>query len=187
MFEAESFATEVSVIIEDRLTMVDRTKMSSKRKQIINYGAISTNLKKYYLVSFDQTIYRDKDETFCVNYPTDQYTSFNDCDRQHLANLLKRSTLLPAWATPQNLSRATKLAKTFGFYKSIDYFMGRSDAPCVQPCTQTSIQAEFQYVAKLAKNDPTIYLAFDSHVEVTTHALPKFQPLEVLQVRQVKQ
>ena len=65
--------------------------------------------------------------------------------------------------------------------------MGRMDAPCVQPCTQTSVQAEFQYSDKLAKNDPTIYLAFDPHVEVTTHALPTFQPLEVLQVRQVKQ
>ena len=168
VFETKSFASDVDVIIEDRLTMVGRTVMSSKRKQLIHFGSINTTLIKYYFVSFDQTIYRDKEKTFCVNYPTDQYTSFNDCDHHHLANLLKKSKLHPAWATPQDLSRATNLTKSGGFFMGLHgtgYFMGRIPAPCVQPCTQTSIKAEFQYSAKLAENDPTIYLVFDPLVE----------------------
>ena len=119
-----------------------------------------------------------------MNYPTDQYESFNDCDVQYLDNLLQNEMLYPAWASPNDLTKATNLSRNIGFGKSIQgYFVGTTSGPCIQPCTQTSIKAVYQFSDKpFGTNQTTINLNFDPDVKVITHAFAKFQPVEVLQV-----
>ena len=185
-FASNLFATDVDVIIEDRLTYVDRIRQYTTRKELINYDSLGKNLKRTYLVSFKQNVYLVEDNTVCVNYPNDMYESFNDCDLQHLDKLLQKTNLYPAWATPEDLSKATNLTKSNGLVLPAVYFTGLDPSPCIQPCTQTSIKAIYQYADKDFENtNPTITLNFNPYVEVTTHAWPRFQPVEVLQVHAI--
>ena len=179
-FDANQFATDIDIIIEDRLILLDRTNMLSTRNQPINYDNLRQNLSKTFLVTLKQTVFEDKETSFCVNYPTDKYQSFNDCDNQYLEELLQNGGLYPAWATSQNLNRATNYTKSSGLGKAIPYFLGTDPGPCVEPCTQTSIQAV--YKSANMRTNPIVALYFNCVVEVTTHALPKFNPLDVLQV-----
>ena len=185
-FYANKFATDIDIIIEDRLILIDRTNMLSTRNQPINYDNLRKNLTKTFLVTLKQNVFQDKETTFCVNYPTDKFKSFNDCDNQYLEELLQKGDLYPAWATPQDLNKATNSSKSSGLGgEVISYFMGTNDGPCVDPCTQTSIQAVYKGSNMLTFNDvtlPAVTLHFNPVVEVTTHALPKFNPLDVLQV-----
>ena len=187
-FDSDLFATAVNVIIEDRLTLVDRIRQHGTRKHPIKYDSLRRKMQDTYMVSFEQNIFLDEDVTVCVNYPTDKYASFNDCDLQYLDKLLQKKSLYPAWATPGDLSRAANLTKSTGLGAFITgYFFGITSGPCVQPCTQTSIKAVYQFSDQpdgINKTVPTITLNFDSYVKVTTHAYPSFQPLEVLQVQQ---
>ena len=185
-FDPTKFATDVDVVIEDRLTMVDRTLLSS-RKSPINYDSIDKSLTKDYLVSFHQDIFLDSDRSECVNYPTDKYTTFNDCDRQYLDKLYAKKNTYPAWATPEDLTLATNLTIATDFRPSTLYFMGRSGSPCVEPCKQTTIMSAYQQTDKpllKGRNYPSVVLNFNQKVRVTTHAMPSFHPLEVLQVDQ---
>ena len=184
-FRSNKFATDIDVIIEDQLTLLDRSLMYSTRKQPINYDSLYKNLTKHYLISFEQNVFIDADKTECVNYPTDKYATFNDCDHQYLNKLLKKENLHPAWATPEDLSKATNLTKSSGLTGSIIYFMGYDSGPCVEPCKQTSIAAVYQQTEKMTVDGhsyPTVNFNFNPIVKVITHALPSFQPLEVLQV-----
>ena len=185
-FEPALFATAVDVIIEDRLTLVGRTRQYGTRKQIIKYDSLHKRVRDTYMVSFEQSIFLDADINVCVNYPTVKYASFNDCERNHLDNILQKESLYPAWAPPDDLSRATNLTKSTGLGgEALGYFIGGMSGPCIQPCTQTSINTIYQFSDQpfgINKTMPTIYLNFDPVVKVITHAFPIFQPLEVLKV-----
>ena len=184
-FDASQFATDIDVIIEDRLILLDRTTMFSTRNQPIKYDNLSKNLTKSYIVTLKQNIYQDKENTFCVNYPTKNYKSLNDCDNQYLGELLQKVDLYPAWAFPKDLSKATHITNSSGLGNAISYFLGTDPGPCVEPCTQTSIQAVYKQANRLVYKGvtyPTVALYFNPTVEVTTHAMPLFNPLDVLQV-----
>jgi hypothetical protein len=184
-FNSGLFATDIDVVIEDKLTVVDRTSLSSIRNQPINYDNLRKNLTKTYLVSFKQNIFQDKESTFCVNYPTDHHKSFIDCDNQYLEELLQKVDLYPSWATPLDLSRATNLTRSAGLGQAILYFLGYDSGPCVEPCTQTSIKTVYKLANMMTIKGvtyPAIILNFNPMVEVITHALPIFNPLDVLQV-----
>ena len=184
-FDASRFATDIDVIIEDRLILLDRTTMFSTRNQPINYDNLSKNLTKSYIVTLKQNIYQDKENTFCVNYPTERFKSFNDCDNQYLEEILQKVQIYPAWAFPKDLSKATHITNSSGLGDAILYFLGTDPGPCVEPCTQTSIQAVYKHANRLVYKGvtfPTVALYFNPTVEVTTHAMPMFNPLDVLQV-----
>ena len=57
--------------------------------------------------------------------------------------------------------------------------------PSLDPCTQTSIQAVFSH-SDINKSGnvsvSAVTLFINNEVEVTTHALPGFQPLQLVQV-----
>ena len=186
-FNSNQFATDIDVIIEDQLTLTDRTIKDDHGSQSIIFESLIKNISKVYWVSFYQNVYEDEDESVCVNYPTDtatdKYVSFNNCDRQYLDKLLAEELLYPAWATPHDLSKATTLSASHWVSASktiYDYVFGYP-GPCVLPCTQTSISATYRGSDKVSDH-PTIYFIFNPDVRVTTHALPLFQPIKVLQV-----
>ena len=184
-FHSDQFATDIDVIIEDKLTLVDRSSLFSTRSQPINYENLKKTLAKAYLVSFKQNIFKNRDSKFCVDYPTDKYKSFNDCDNQYLEELLQKVDVSPSWANPQDLSKATNLSKSEGLGQVIPYFMGLDPGPCVEPCTQTSITSVYKFSDIVTMNGtsyPSVTLNFNPIVEVTTHAWPTFNPLNVLQV-----
>ena len=180
-FNSNQFATDIDVIIKDQLTLTDRSRKVDHGSQSIVFESLIRNISKFYWVSFYQNEYEDEDESVCVNYPTEKYVSFNDCERQYLDKLLAEETLLPAWATPGDLSKATTLSRWKSGSKSVYEYVFGYPGPCVQPCTQTSISAAYQSSDKIFDH-PTIYFIFNPDVKVTTHALPVFQPIEVLQV-----
>ena len=109
------------------------------------------------------------------------YSTFEDCDRHYLDDLLQPSSLLPVWATPQDLSLATNLSiDTYGLSPAIrGYFMGTAPSPYQQPCTQTAITSV--YSDTQSADLPTIIIDFNPSVEVTTHYFPEFQFLVIFQ------
>ena len=185
-FNSDQFATDIDIIIEDRLTLVDRSFLTSTRSHPINYENLKKNLSKSYFVSFQQNIFEDRDNAFCVNYPTVKFKSFNDCDNQYLGKLLQKVDISPSWANPQDLSKATNLTKSEGLSQTVlQYFLGLDPGPCVEPCTKTSITSVYKFSDIVTVNGatyPMVTLNFNSIVEVITHALPTFNALTVLQV-----
>ena len=77
-FNSDGFATDIDVIIEDQLTLTDRTRKKAKRSRPIIYESLIKKLTKEYLVSFCQDIFVDEDKSMCVHYPTDGVASFNN-------------------------------------------------------------------------------------------------------------
>ena len=127
-FGRSTFATEVDIFLEDREVALSRnykfTKMDFIGPRITSgqthiftdlqdcSGSLERQLAKTYMVSFDQEIHtaKDKDRN-CIDYPTKEFESFDDCDQQFLEELLKKEKLSPVWAFPPNQSaRVTNLS-----------------------------------------------------------------------------
>ena len=51
-------------------------------------------------VKLSQTIYSERDKSKpCVNYPTEKYVSYEDCDRRTVyQNVLDKFNLVPFWS-----------------------------------------------------------------------------------------
>ena len=133
---------------------------------------------KTYMVSFKQDIFLEEDKNQnCVVYPTENFDSFEDCDQDYLADLLKNETLYPAWATPEDLSKATNISKVEGFgYKIWRFFFG--DIP--SPCTITSVQSFYIFTEHHTGNVdgwshlPSLVIDRNSEVVVTRHVFSKY-------------
>ena len=65
-FESKSFATDIDIIIEDQLTLVDRTRLYSTRKKPINHNSLNQKLTNQYLVSFEQNTFLDAEKNKCT-------------------------------------------------------------------------------------------------------------------------
>ena len=186
VFNRSGFANSIDIYIEDRLMIVNRPNYYSFNLPL-HMEELNKNWTKRFLVSIKQNIFLEKEFSKCENYPTSEFTSYEDCDNQQLENGLKQEVVFPAWATPKDLSRATKWVDTRnGFSQFIYYyFTGRySSLACLDPCTQTSIQSVLKLTGKTVVggvSSPTISLDFHPLVEMTVHSFPVFQPLVVLQ------
>ena len=110
----------------------------------------------------------------CVVYPTEKFTSYEDCDDNFLVDLLKNETLHPAWATPEDLSQTTKISKGTGLnYKTANYVYGSLHSPCNGPCTVTSFQAFYSFT-EYHTDLPHLVIDLNPVVEVTRHVIPKY-------------
>ena len=76
-------------------------------------GEFTKPKSKTYMVSFRQDMFLEEDKN-CMIYPTEKFSSYQECDHNFLADLLKKETVLPAWATPEDLSKSTNISKAAG-------------------------------------------------------------------------
>ena len=177
-FNRNTFATEVDINIEDRCKTTKRHNMYSKTNYqgaTIWLDEFSKHLGKTYMVSFKQDVFLEEDiNKNCVIYPTEKFTSYEDCDDNFLVDLLKNETLHPAWATPEDLSQATKISKGNGLnYKTANYVHGSLHSPCNDPCTVTSFQSFYSFT-EYHTDLPHLVIDLNPVVEVTRHVIPKY-------------
>ena len=180
-FNLNNFATGVDIRVVDQQKQTKRHYMFSK----LSYQGVSIWLEdftepksKTYMVSFKQDIFLEEDKNQnCVVYPTENFDSFEDCDQDYLADLLKNETLYPAWATPEDLSKATNISKGDGFsYKIWKFFYGDIPSPCIDPCTITSVQSFYTFTEHHTGNVngwsglPSLVIDLNPEVVVTRRA-----------------
>ena len=103
-------------------------------------------------MDISQKVYVEEDPTKnCANYPTDEYETYNDCDRKTaLAELAKiiSPDLYPLWAAPStNLSSVSKepvyIQNSSAYMMThVNYANGLKVTSCRLPCTLTKTLAK---------------------------------------------
>ena len=180
----------MEINIEDRLHHVDRSNRFAKLSQsgpqikIENLGQKCSNKK--FLVEFKQTKYVEEDKSKgCVNYPMNEYESYNKCDEAFMREILKTHyppNFMPVWLGGVN---ATQWMRNTNITERIysDLFKGTLMPPkdvCPLPCTSTTRSTDFLYEMQENVTYSTIDITFSDKVEVTHWDYGGFSLAEVL-------
>ena len=180
-FNANTFVTEVNINVEDRLKLTKRHYMYSKlsyQGPTVSLDDFTEPQTKTYMVSFKQDVFLEEDKNQnCVTYPTGNFLSYEDCDQKFLADLLKNESLYPAWATPEDLDKATNVSQGAGLnYKTVNFFFGDIHNPCRDPCKKTSFQSFYSFTEYGVVGDwrPSLLLDLNPVVEVSRHVFPRY-------------
>ena len=156
---------------------------------VVHYYHLITGQRcanKKYLVEFKQTKYIEEDKSKgCVNYPQNNFESYNDCDEAFMRNVLKSqypADFLPFWLGGVN---ATKWMADMKITERIysDLFKGTLMPPkdvCPPPCTSTSRSTDFLYEMQEDVSYSTIDITFSDKVEITSWDYGTFSIAEVL-------
>ena len=81
----------------------------------------------------------------CVNYPTAEHDSYNDCDKNFTLTKLAEHygpDLVPIWAT-LDLKNVTKSHYVDWSYDYGSLYDGTTKSDCPLPCTTNSLNARF--------------------------------------------
>ena len=102
----------VSLFIEEKNKKLKRSSLYSQYSYFgppITIDNLADPRGLRLTIKLSQTINTDLNtELPCVNYPTSQYESFGECDRQHVRQVILNQTgLIPFW-TADNLEEVTK-------------------------------------------------------------------------------
>ena len=180
-FNTNTFVTEVNINLVDRLKLTKRHYMYSKlsyKGPTVYLDDFTEPQTKTCLVSFKQDIYLEADKSKdCVVYPTDKFLSYKDCDHQFLADLLKKEILHPAWATPEDLNKATNISQGAGLNEETgSFFYGDLHNPCTEPCKETSFHSYYSFTeyGVVSGWKPSLLLDLNPVVEVTWHVFPSY-------------
>ena len=187
-FNHVSFATEVDMEVVDRLKVTNRHYVYSKlsyQGPTISIDNLSEPKMKTYVVSFKQNVYLEEDKNInCVVYPTEKFSSYQDCENHFQADLLKNETLYPAWATPEDVNKATNISKGAGLkYKTMGFAVGTIHTSCKPPCTVTSVRSFYSFTDYRKVNGrglSSLLVALNPDVEVTRHVFPSYGPFLIL-------
>ena len=120
----------------------------------------------------------------CTNYPTAQFSSYNECDEDYMREVLKKHyppTFRPVWLYGTSATKLMTFPNNTDTTDS-DLFKGSLLPPrdiCPLPCLTSHITTDHLYDMK-AKNISTIDIIFSSSVEVTTSSYPTFSPSQAL-------
>ena len=183
-FNPNKFATEIEIKVEDRHNLLGRSDLLTKDKFIGPTpwtDQFTKRLKKTYMISFKQDIfYEENQQKNCADYPTKEYATYDVCDQHVLEDLLKNDSIYPAWAHPEDLSKATKISNSSTLSLNAHLFYhGFLSTPCSKPCIETSIHSTYgNTVPNIMGTDgtaqPTLTLMFNPNVEVTKHFYPRY-------------
>ena len=184
VFNPDKFATEIEINVKDRLKMLRRSYLHSKNKYIgptIWTDDLTERIQKTYTISFKQDIFfEDNQNKNCVVYPTQYYGSYDDCDQQVLGDLLKNDSVSPAWASPEDLHKATNISNGPGLsLKAHLFYLGYLPNSCPNPCIETSIHSSYgNTVPSMMDSNgtalPSVSIAINPDVEVTRHVLQRY-------------
>lgn len=105
-------------------------------------------IMKLFYIDIREEVYVEEDPTKnCVNYPDDDYETYNDCDRQTAMSELAEEishNFYPIWAAPgNNFSRVTKEPVNIdphnlsGHMAHVNYASGLTTTACKLPCDIT--------------------------------------------------
>jgi len=131
----------IAIFIQDRNRATSRTLFSNFQSyagptiEIPDLSKIS--LKKYFL-SLEQQV-STTEISGCVEYPYQNFNSFDDCDKNFVKKECQDIGVMPAWAT-DNSSEVTKTAFDISSQKGLmlwELFDGTTEPDCADPCRTT--------------------------------------------------
>ena len=101
---------------------------------------------KAYILEIEQEIFDEEDAKIgCQNYPTELFSTFNDCDQNYTRNWMEKHmpNLVPVWASRSiNETTIHKSDVTQSQSQSIPYsrfIIGLHRSDCSLPCKTTRI------------------------------------------------
>ena len=99
-----------------------------------------------YILELKQDIFVEDDPSKnCVNFPTREFQSYNDCDKNFTITKLAEHygpDLVPIWAT-LDLKTVTKNHFVDWSYDFGPLYDGTTKSDCPLPCKTTSVNARF--------------------------------------------
>lgn len=139
----------VTVLIEDRKKALRKRLLKSNS---LDYEGSSIETKRNVskidrlLLTFSQTInLENQADNVCVEYPTEKFESFYDCDEHYVYQEMRQKyNLMPFWAA-KTLDEVTRLQ----FYNTTNlpgampwrYLMeGAEESNCHKPCKSTKVK-----------------------------------------------
>ena len=140
----------LEIIPLDRSLFTDRNLKDTK----LYYSGYNIELEKDapfgssddYVLELQQNIFLRHDlSKNCVDYPTNKYESYNDCDKDFVLTTLAKHygpNFLPIWATfdLENVTRSHYVDWSFDYFYLFD---GTTKSNCSLPCTTTRVNARF--------------------------------------------
>lgn len=152
----------LSVYIEDWQLTVSRTLKSTSTAYSgakVSLADLGQTWNKKFLMSLSQSqaVERSSD---CVNYPTQEFSSYRECDAAFLSQVCQSFNLTPFWATAE-LSEVTRLTANPGLERRLELwnlFDGSLESDCARPCLATIIRGS--ELAEWRTNNQHSTLAF---------------------------
>ena len=148
--ETFSKFTSVEIVPVDRNLFTDR---NLKNTRLFYFGPNIVMSKEApyrssddYILELKQDIFVEDDPSKnCVNFPTREFQSYNDCDKNFTITKLAEHygpDLVPIWAT-LDLKTVTKKHFVDWSYDFGPLYDGTTKSDCPLPCKTTSVNARF--------------------------------------------
>ena len=145
----------VSLIVEDKMKAL--RKRPSKSNSLDYLGPVMESKSKLerFVFSFSQTIDLEEDPgKMCVNYPTEEFASFQDCDETFVYNEMKEKyNVMPFWAakSPDEVTKLTYYDRPNNstIFPWLDLLQGTLESNCIKPCKSTKVKIKIWLKMKL--------------------------------------
>ena len=139
----------VTFLIEDKMKTLRKRISKSNSLDYVGSVISTTKLKPNidrFILSFKQTIDLESEAgSMCVDYPTNIFKSFHDCDEHYVYQEMKHKyNLMPFWAS-ENLDEVTRLK----YYNTTNWkgalpwrflLEGAEESNCLRPCRSTKVE-----------------------------------------------
>ena len=111
----------------------------------------------------------------CRNYPTEEFSSFGDCDAQFVRREVEAAGLVPFWAT-RDLAEVTNITAKPPHYDELllwNLFDGSRESNCHKPCSSTKVVGS-EISEKRSEGSTSLVFSFDPEVLVSVSQYPHF-------------
>ena len=174
---------ESSTLFADRdLSVQSRYKIGHDIVVPLNTEPGKSPVRKTYDVILSKNTYVENDPTKgCRNYPTENFTSYNACDKDFVQKELDQIVgkgFLPFWAVDDFAQVSEENVTDIDPTKVLAIFDGSKSSDCPLPC-QTASMKTLLFSEQLTEA-PTIQINFASLVPVSKTDFIKFDLVEFL-------
>ena len=111
----------------------------------------------------------------CRNYPTEEFSSFSDCDSQFVRREDDAAGVVPFWAA-EDLAEVTNITVKPPNYDELllwNLFDGSLESNCHKPCLSTKVIGS-ELSEKRSEDLTTLIFSFDPEVVISVSQFPDF-------------
>ena len=177
----------VQILIESSTLFADRDLSEQSQYKIGQNIVIPLNpllgtVRTNYDVMLSKNTYVENDPTKgCSNYPTENFPSYNDCDKDFVQKELEKRVgkgFLPFWAVDDFGQVSTANVTAVDPTTVLALFDGSKSSDCPLPCETASMRTAL--ISEQFSNAPGIKINFASRVPVSKTDFMKFDLVEFL-------
>ena len=187
IFSPRSEIKEIEIQLEDTNLRTRRQILFHEMNDegpLITYSNTNKVLHMYTVELYKEVFVEEDLTKNCINYPTDLYNSYNDCDWQFGRTRLAKEVgpdFTPLWAT-DNMTSVTgepvflKSAKAQFTHMNLGNGLQLSD--CKVPCVVMKTKSKYQGSVKTKYEG--VSLSFKEDIQVTTTSFVPFNTVKFL-------